>query len=138
MTTLDSIEGSIDSVLTQFNSGTITFYPYTTGTVDTYKQRTKTFGAGVVLVGRAILNPTPEQLTVIGNAERYDVAFLFSRSEMVRKFPAGEEGHWVDVTGEVAWKNRRFKISKVKPSGQVEDTFLLVIVLGMTIQGDRD
>jgi hypothetical protein len=92
----------------------------------------------VTLVGRAILNPTNEQISVIGNEERYDVAFLFSRLEMIRKFPAASEGEWIDVSGEFSWWGRRYKIEKVAPSGQIGASFSLVIALGMTIQGSRD
>jgi hypothetical protein len=132
------IERLVDINLTRFDSGPILYYPYVSGAVDIYKQRTKSFGAAVSLVGRAILNPTKENVSLIGNEERYDVAFLFSRLEMIRKFPTASEGEWIDVSGEFSWWNRRYKIEKVAPSGQVGATFSLVIALGMTIQGSRD
>lgn len=134
----DTIETKVDSLLTKFKQSPITYYPYVTGAYDTYKQRTKTFGTAVTLVGRAIWEPTIEQISVIGNDEKYDVAFLFSRTEMTRKFPSLTEGEWLDVTGELEWNSRRFRIEKVHPSGQVQTRFILVVVLANTVQGNRD
>jgi len=137
-TIAENIEAKVDSVITKFRTTTITYYPYTSGSTDIYKQRQKTFGPGVDLVGRAILKPTTEQVSVIGNDEVYDIAFLFSRTEMTRKFPALSEGEWLNVTGEMEWFNRRYRIEKVHPSGQVQETFILVIVLATSIYGQRD
>lgn len=138
MVTEAQIQTKVDAVITQYRTTEINYYPYVAGTMDVYKQRVKTFGTAVQLVGRAILNPTPEQLTVIGSGESYDIAFLFSRLEMERKFPLADEGEWMDVSGEMEWWNRRYKIRKVAPTGQVGTSFSLVVVLGSTIQGSRD
>lgn len=138
MPTEAQIQTLVDNILTQYQQSTIVFYPYTTGSSDIYKQRTKTFGTAVPLVGRAILNPSKEEISGIGNVEEYDVAFLFSQLEMNRKFPSAAEGEWVDVKGKLTWFSRRFKIEKVHPSGQVGTEFSLVIVLGKTIPGSRD
>jgi hypothetical protein len=132
------LEAKVDSLLTRYQTTEISYYPYATGSVDIYKQRTKSFGSAIILVGRAILRPTPEQISVIGNDERYDIAFLFSRTEMLRKLSSYNEGEWMDVTGEMEWFSRRYKIEKVKPTGQVQTRFLLVVVLATTIQGQRD
>lgn len=134
----ENISTQVDSVLTKFQQSTILYYPYVTGTLDVYKQRTKTFGTAVTLVGRAIWKPTPEQISVIGSTESYDLGCVFSRKEMLRKLPSFAEGEWMDVTGEIGWNNRRFRIEEVRPSGQVQEHFLLIIVLGNTIQGSRD
>lgn len=138
MPTEAQIQTFVDENITKYKTTPIVYYPYVSGTVDIYKQRTKTYGTPVTLVGRAILNPTNEKISVIGNDERYDIAFLFSRLEMQRKFPSASEGEWLEITGELTWWNRRFKIEKVAPSGQVGESFSLVIVMGTTIQGQRD
>jgi hypothetical protein len=136
--TEEGIDKKVDNLLTYFKGTTIQYYPYVSGTLDTYRQRTKTFGTPVTLLGRAIHNPTEEQITVIGSGERYDVAFLFSRKEMLRKFPGVAEGEWMSVEGEMGWFNRRYKIEKVKSTGQVSTHFLIVVVLAATIEGHRD
>lgn len=129
----------IDRILTRYKTTEIKYHPYVSGSVDIYKQRTKTFGTPVSLTGRAILNPTSEQISAIGSEESYDIAFLFSRLEMKRKFPSADEGEWMQPDGEMEWRDgRRYKIEKVKPSGQVGIYFTLMIVLGNTIQGSRD
>jgi len=132
------IQTMVDNVITTHKTTSIVYYPYTSGSVDIYKQRTKSFGTGVTLTGRAILNPTPEMISVIGNEESYDIAFLFSKLEMDRKFPAASDGEWLDVDAEMTWWGRRYKIEKVHPSGQVGLTFSLVIVLACSIPGSRD
>lgn len=133
-----SIQLAVDKQLTQFQHSQIRYFPYLSGTTDVYKQKVKRFGAPTPLVGRAILNPTKEQVSVIGNDEVYEIAFLFSRLEMLRKFPLANEGEWMDVTGEMEWYDRRFKIEKYQQSGQVGPDFSLVIVLGNSLLGQRD
>ena len=136
--TEDGIDRRIDQLLTYFRGSAVRYYPYVTGAVDIYKQRTKTFGTAVTLIGRAIHKPTAEQITVIGNNEKYDVAFLFSRKEMLRKFPGVAEGEWGSVEGEMEWFNRRYKIEKVQVTGQVSSHFLMVVILACTVEGHRD
>jgi hypothetical protein len=134
-----AIDARLDELLTnEFRSTAIVYHPYVSDTVDIYKQRTKTFGTPVTIRGRAIHRPTPEQISVIGNGERYEVAFLFSRRELIRRFPSAADGEWVSTDGEVAWFNRRYKIEKVQATGQVSTHFLMVVVLANTIQGHRD
>jgi hypothetical protein len=128
----------VDNAITAHKTTPIVYYPYVSGALDIYKQRANTFGTGVTVIGRAILNPTEEVISIIGNDERYDIAFLFSKLEMDRKFPSAADGEWLDTSGEISWWNRRYKIEKVHPSGQVGVYFSLVIVLATTIQGSRD
>lgn len=134
----ENISTQVDSVLTKFAQSPITYHPYVTGALDVYKQRTKTFGTAVSLVGRAIWKPTQEQISVIGSTEQYDLGCVFSRKEMLRKLPTYSEGEWIDVTGEIGWNGRRFRIEEVRPSGQVQTHFLIIVVLCNTVQGSRD
>jgi len=140
MATQEEIIGiAVDKLITKYRTTTIKYYPYVAGSVDTYKQRTKTFGSAVELVGRAIVDPTSEEVTAVGSGESYDIAFLFSRLEMIRKFPLADEGEWMQPDGEMEWRGgRRYRIEKVKPSGQVGVNFTLMIVLANTIRGSRD
>lgn len=133
-----SIGLAVDALLRRYKTTQIILHPYVSGTADVYKQRERSFGDDVVLIGRAILRPTSEQVTVIGNGEQFDIAFLFSRLEMLEKFPLANEGEWVDVTGEISWWNRRFRIIRVHPTGQIGELFTLVVVLANTIPGRRD
>lgn len=134
------IESKIDSVLTQYQMGGIQLYKLlSNGTPDLYQQAsTKTFDTAVTLVGRAIHKPTMETITAIGDGRTYDIAFEFSRLEMVRKFPAGVEGEWIGVEDEIEWRSRRYKIEKVKPTVQVNDHFALLLVFACSVPGDRD
>lgn len=134
-----TIEAKVDATITAHRTTAITYHPYVSGPVDVYKQRTKTYGTDVEdLVGRAIHNPTKEQLTVIGDGESFEIAFLFSRTQMRLRFPAAEEGEWMDTSAEISWRNRRYKIEKAKPTGQVFDNFMMMAVMGKTIQGRRN
>jgi len=137
--TEDAIEAKIDSVLTKYqNLAPIQYYPYATGSTDIYKQRTKTFGTPVTVIGRAINRPTKEMVTVIGDGEVFDMAFLFSRLELVRKFPAATEGEWMDTYGQMGWNSRRFKIEAARPTAQVATKYLMMVILATTIEGQRN
>ncbi len=128
----------VDKYITAYRTTPIQYFPYVTGAVDRFGQRDKTFGTPTTLIGRAIHRPTPEMMTVIGQGEVYEIAFLFSRLEMLRKFPDAVEGEWVDASGQMEWRDRRYKIEKVAPTGQVGETFSQVIVLAHSILGKRD
>jgi hypothetical protein len=138
MVTEAQAESAVDQFIDAYQTTEIKYYPYVAGTPNKYKQNTKGFGTAVTVVGRAIHNPTPEQVTIIGNGEEYEIGFLFSRLEMVRKFPSGTEGEWISDTGQMEWRNRRYKLEKVQPTAQVGEKFLLMVALGKSIQGSRD
>lgn len=133
-----AIQNKIDETITRFKTTEIRYFPYESGTIDIFRQRTKSFSAYISLIGRAILRPTPEKVTVIGNDEQYDVAFLFSRLEMLRKFPAAEEGKWIVSSGKMWWWDREYKIEHVRPTGQTGLTFSMIVVLANSYQGKRD
>lgn len=138
--TEDNIQRIVDHYITRFRTTPIQYLEYVSGAVDRYGQRDKTFAApSPDLIGRAIHKPTPEKVTVIGQGEVYDIAFLFSRLEMVRKFPSATDGEWIQPEGRMVWRsNRVYKIEKVKPTGQTGETFSLVVVLVNSILGNRD
>lgn len=137
--TEDNVQLAVDRYLTRFRTTAIQYLAYVPGPLDRYKQTDKAFSApSANLVGRAIHKPTPESVTVIGQGEIYDIAFLFSRLEMIRKFPSAVDGEWIQPEGRMVWRNRTYKIEKVRPSGQVGTTFSLLIVLATSILGDRD
>lgn len=135
----DRAQLKVDRTITRFRTSPIVYHPYVEGPVDRYGQRDKTFGTpSAEIIGRAIHNPTMEQVTIIGQGEVYEIAFLFSRLEMLRKFPSGVEGEWMAVEGQLEWRNRRYKIEKAKPSGQLGQTFSLFIIVANSILGHRD
>lgn len=129
MVTEAQTEAKIDSVLTKYQTTEIQYYPYTSGPTDVYGQRDVTFGTPVTAVGRAIIEPTEEVITDIGRIVDIDVAFLFSRLEMLRKFPTAVEGAWMDDAGQLSWNGSRYRIVRTAPSGQIATKFLLFILL---------
>lgn len=133
-----AIQATLDKYLIQFQTTGIQYLPYVATAVDPYGQQVKTFGTPVTVIGRAILRPTPEKVTVIGNDEQYDVAFLFCRAELLRKFSAAEEGKWMESSGRMTWWDRTFKIEHCRPTGQVGLYFLLFVALANSLQGERD
>lgn len=134
----EQIENYVDKVIRRYKTTQILYYPYESGGLDIYKQRTKTYGTPVELIGRAILTPTKEKLSMIGNDEIFDIAFLFSRIEMLKKFSSMEEGEWMNIDGEMAWWNRRYRIIRTHPTGQVGVNFLLMVILANSIPGVRE
>lgn len=133
-----AVQAKVDRIIALYKTTTIWYHPFLLGTPDVYLQQTKTFGTSVTLVGRAILRPTPETLSVIGNDEQFEVAFLFSRAEMLRKFPSAAEGKWIVSSGRMEWWSRMFKIEHIRPTGQVGEHFQLLVALANSLQGERD
>ena len=100
-----------------------------------YGQSESEFDQPVSCTGRCILNPTKEQISIIGNEQKVDCALVFSRTELVRKFPSAEEGEWISELDQFSFEEKTYKITKVHPSGRIGDRATLVIVLGDTIAG---
>jgi len=128
------IGAEVDALLLGFGKD-VTVYKASVGAGNLYGQQTKSFGTGVVCKGRCLLTPTEEQISLVGNLEEIDAAFVFARAELVRKFPAGAEGEWITELDEASFEGDRYKLVKVKPSGKVEDKWQLVVVLGRNILG---
>jgi hypothetical protein len=128
----------VDEAIRKYRTSPIQYLPFVSVVTDLYKQGTPQFGTAVTLVGRAIHHPTSEMISVIGNDERFGVAFLFSRLEMLRKFPSANEGEWIVDTGRMVWNSTTYKIEHVRPTGQLGETFAEVVVLGNTIDGRRE
>lgn len=136
--TESNIEAAVDRILSRYRQSEISFLPYSSGTVDQYSQRSKTYGTPVPLIGRAILNPTREQISAIGDGESFDIAFLFSRLQLIEKFPSAPEGEWLNNYGRATWNLRTFDLVRVAPTGQIGTKFLLTVALGKTIEGQRN
>lgn len=77
----------VDEALVGFGKA-IQVYPAYSLTRNQYGGAAKVFGPAVECIGRCILDPTPEDIQIIGNMQGVDIAVLFSRLEMVREFPA--------------------------------------------------
>jgi len=138
MVTEAQAQRATDRAIRRYRASTISVLKFASaGTPDRFGQSRATFSPGVPVVGRAIHNPTKEQVTVIGDGERYEIAFMFSRLEMLRRFPALPEGKWITTLDKVTWNGNTYKLEKVQPTGQVGTTFSLVVALGSTAEGDR-
>lgn len=101
---------------------------------DPYGDGEPAYEAPVALIGRGIRNPTPEQVTVIGNDEHFDIAFLVSYLEMEEKFPGVDQDDWVTTEDAAGFEGNLYNIERVHLSGKVED-YTLVILLGRTFEG---
>jgi len=80
-----------------------------------------------VVVGRVLTEPSEEIITAIGKRVEWDVAILWSRLEMLRKFPSGEENKWINEDDFVYDGDTYYSLTKVFPSGQIKDYRHLVI-----------
>lgn len=76
----------VDEALVGFGKA-IQVYPAISVTRNQYGQASPAFGPAVECIGRCILEPTPEDISIIGNLQGVDIAILFSRLELVREFP---------------------------------------------------
>ena len=116
----------------------LTVYKYSSQPVggrNRYGQVTPGFAAGVSVYGRLVLNPNLEKLSLQDNLQQVDVSILFSRLELVRKFPSAAEQEWIHEKDEVELEGQRYKLIKVKFTGRVKDRTLMVHCLGVNKEG---
>lgn len=100
------------------------------GSSTPYKDRKPKFKDAVSLVGRAIRNPTKEQISFIGNMAAVEIAFVWSREELRRKFPAAAEGQWITGNDRVTFEGETFRLDIARPSGRYKMHNALFIALG--------
>lgn len=129
------IASEVDRLLLGFGKS-IWIYPFGEGSTNQYGQAAKEFEEPIECTGRCILRPTKETLEIIGNLQGVDCALVFSRAEMIRKFPERDENEWLDEKDEFVYEERRYKILKVHPSGRIKNFHNVVVVLGANILGE--
>lgn len=128
-------ETEVDAALRDYGKE-ILVYLHKTVVVNVYEQAAKAFEEPVSCTGRCILNPTKEEVSVVGNLEGVDIAALFSRLEMVRRFGDAEEQAWLSELDEIEFENKRYRILQVHPTGRVENRCVMVVVLGANMLGE--
>ncbi len=131
-----SIQAKVANAISAFGS-TIGVRKYSSGPSDLYKHGQPTYAASVNCTGRAIYKPTPEQVSAIGSTEQFDLAVLFSRTELVAKFPLAAERAWIDERDRIVAQGVLYEVTRVHPSGRIKDYEHLVILLCNTIEGRR-
>lgn len=117
------------------HGGDLAVRKYVSETQDRYKQGVVTFGTPVICRGRAITRPTREQLSFIGDGQEVEVAFLFSRLELVAKFPALGEGVWLTTKDEVGWGGQWWRLVSAHPTGRVSTQCSMLVMIGETAPG---
>jgi hypothetical protein len=80
------IIAEVDTLILRFGKS-VDVFKAKTGVRNRYGQAVPDFDNKVTCTGRVIFNPTMEQLSIIGDMQDVDIAVLFSREELVRKFP---------------------------------------------------
>ncbi len=128
------IQNEVDDLILGFGD-TVEIYVAKDSVKNNYGQASVSFHEAIPCTGRSILAPTKEDITIIGDLQNVDVAVVFSRLEMLRKFPHRDENRWIDEDDEFKFENERFRITKVYPTGRVKDWDLLLILLGKNISG---
>ena len=97
----------------------------------------KKYGSPILVVGRAITNPTKELASLFGNLAKLEIAFVWSRLELIKKFPLAAENDWLDSKDIVQYKDNTYDLIQVKPSGHYASFCTLVIGAGKTGRGDK-
>lgn len=103
-------------------------YPYGRGGAIVYS-------TALDVTGRIITEPTEELLTLIGDGLKWDVALLFSRLELVRKFSAADENEWLSVDDEFEHGGMRYACIKMFPTGRVHTQHSLIVVVCKSKEG---
>ena len=124
----------VDALLLAFGKD-ITFHIHGPVVRNAFHQAAPVFPTNVICKGRSIVNVSEQQTSLIGNLQAADVALLFSRAEMLRKFPLKAEGEWLNEEDEFSFESERYKVLKFHPSGRIKDHSSIVILLGKTILG---
>lgn len=129
------IESEIDASITQYGM-TIEVYPFLdVGTVNTYGQKKAKFHEPIEVTCRCIRNPTVEEISILGSEQEVDVMLVFSRSELVRKFPDRNEHEWIDENAQFIFEDKRYKVIKVHHSGRIATYDHVIIVGGKNLEG---
>ena len=69
-----------------------------------YDYGEKTYDDPVEVIGRAIIKPSEEVVSKYGGSKgTVDCLFVWSRLELIRKFPSGEENWWITDSDTVVY-----------------------------------
>jgi len=103
-----------------------------TAPLDPYKTRRPKFKAPLEVNGRATSNPSEETMSIIGKDEDVDMAFLFSRLELERKFPAVvyPAALWITSKDRIEKDGEVYRIIRVHATGEVKTGCTMVCALG--------
>ena len=130
-----AIEDYADTTITGFGK-TVYYYKSKTVVKNRYGQAGQAFEDPVECTGRGILNPTSEQLSIVGNLQDVDVALLFSRKEMQRRFPTIAENEWMHEHDRLKYEDRTYKIIQIHPTGRIKNFASIFVVLESNIVGE--
>lgn len=111
---------------------------YTGTTLDQYKQGEPTFEDPVEVRGRGIRRPTKDQLSMIGDAEEVEIAFVFSRLELNEKFPTATEPYWVTNDDRIGFEGKLYRILSTHPTGKVAQTYSMLVAIAETLPGEAE
>jgi len=101
---------------------------------DPYTEGSSTFDPPVATVGRGIRHPTSEQVSMIGNDEHPEIAFVFSYLELEERFPLLAPQEWIKTDDAIGFEGNLYNVDRVKLSGKFQD-YTLVVVLARTYEG---
>lgn len=132
------IQKKVRSALTRHGTD-IDVLKYTTGAVlDQYKQGEPEFADPIEVRGRGIRRPTKDQLSMIGDGEEVEIAFVFSRLELNEKFPAATEPDWITNDDRIGFEGKLYRILSTHPTGKIHLTYSMLVALAETIPGGAE
>lgn len=140
MATETQIMVAVDNLIRSYGTS-FSVYKYSgsaepsAGPQNPYNYKVKQYADPVEVTGRAIIEPTAELLSMIGKNLEYDAAFLWSRLELLTKFPTALENKWIDENDEVKFNDTLYKLIKIYPSGRIKNYCSLIIGVGKTHKG---
>jgi hypothetical protein len=111
---------------------------YVSTVLDQYKQGEQTFATAVEVRGRGIRRPTKDQLSMIGDAEEVEIAFVFSRLELNDKFPTATEPYWITNDDRIGFEGKQYRILSTHPTGKIALTYSMLVAIAETIPGGAE
>jgi hypothetical protein len=130
-----SLLEELDDLILGFGK-TVYIYQHSLSSTNVYGQEALSFATtSIKCTGRVILNPTSEQISIVGDRQDVDVGVVFARKEMLRKFPSATENYWIDEKDEFEFENERFRILKAHATGRIKSYNQLLVLLGASKKG---
>lgn len=119
------------------DAGSIGVVKYAGTVLDQYKQGEPTYAAfAVPTTGRGIRQPNMDQLSMIGDGESVEIAFVWSRLELARRFPsAADPMKSIDTRDRLEFEGKTYRILSTHPTGKSHSVYTMLVVKAASLPG---
>jgi len=104
-------------------------------TTDQYQQGDPTFNTVVNTTGRGIRQPSADELSVIGDGENVEIAFVWSRLELIDKLSSYPTDKWLDNKDRIQFEGKVYRILSTHLTGKAFDLYSMVVCKAESLVG---